>query len=160
MGNEPISLSTRFTQLLGIKHPVMQEGLGPYKTVHLAAAVTNAGGLGTVSIPAISEEPAAGAADDIVFQALYGPSRALPSDAIAERAEIERSGAMNETELTAFKDARLIAAQRDGDMLGGILLAGQISGAISDLIHGAEFIRGIVNEAVAVLDRLSGYKTI
>ena len=113
-----------------------------------------------MSIPAISEEPAAGAADDIVFQALYGPSRALPSDAIAERAEIERSGAMNETELTAFKDARLIAAQRDGDMLGGILLAGQISGAINDLIHGAEFIRGIVNEAVAVLDRLSGYKTI
>lgn len=56
------TLSTRFTRLLGIAHPVMQEGLGPYRTVHLAAAVSNAGGLGTVSIPGISEEPAAGAA--------------------------------------------------------------------------------------------------
>lgn len=337
------SLSTRFTKLLGIKHPVMQEGLGPYKTVHLAAAVSNAGGLGTVSIPGISEEPSAGAAklrdyidqacdltdhplavnipvgtdkhgdvppfskayvgavvdavkdphiarrltvittsagaasasrklidgsglihvhkvggtrhaikaqadgvdmiiasgyeagghthsrpvhtfvlgpsvaeavdcpvilaggikdgrglaaalalgadavalgtrfvashdnpdwheayakrileageaDDIVFQALYGPSRALPSEAIAELAEIEKSGVMNETELTAFKDGRLIAAQRDGDMHGGILPAGQISGAINDLIHVAEFVPGIVTEAIAVMDQLSQYR--
>ena len=55
-------LKTRFTELVGVEHPVMQEGLGPYKTVHLAAAVSNAGGLGTVSIPGISEDPVAGAA--------------------------------------------------------------------------------------------------
>ena len=66
---------------------------------------------------------------------------------------------MTETELTAFKDARLIAAQRDGDMVGGILPAGQISGAIVDLIHVAEFIPGIVLEAIQVLDRLSKLKT-
>ena len=344
MDNATRSISTRFTQLLGVTYPVMQEGLGPYKTVHLAAAVSNAGGLGTVSIPGISEPPLAGAAklrgyieqacsmtdrpfavnvpvgtdkhgdvppfskayvgavvdavkdphiarrlrvittsagaasasrrlidgsglihihkvggtrhaikaqaegvdmiiasgyeagghthsrpvhtfvlgpsvsevvdcpvilaggikdgrglaaalalgadavalgtrfvashdnpdwhaayaerilgageaDDVVFQALYGPSRALPSDAIAELAEIEASGAMNENELTAFKDERLLAAQRDGDMIGGILPAGQISGAINDLIHVAEFVPGIVHEAIDVLERLSHYKT-
>jgi NAD(P)H-dependent flavin oxidoreductase YrpB (nitropropane dioxygenase family) len=338
------TLHTRFTSLLGIEHPVMQEGLGPYKTVHLAAAVSNAGGLGTVSIPGISEEPAAGAAklrgyieqacelterpfavnvpvgtdkhgnvpafskayvgavvdavkdpdiarrlrvittsagaasasrqlidgsgllhihkvggtrhalraaadgvdmiiasgyeagghthsrpvhtfvlgpsvtdvvecpvilaggirdgrglaaalalgadavalgtrfvashdnpdwhgayaqriidageaDDIVFQALYGPSRALPSNAIAEVAALEAAGTMTEIELTAFKDDRLIAAQRDGDMVGGILPAGQIAGAISDLIHVAEFIPGIVAEAIEVLDRLAQFKS-
>ena len=48
--------------MLGVKYPVMQEGLGPYKTVHLAAAASNAGGLGTVSIPGISEIPEVGAA--------------------------------------------------------------------------------------------------
>jgi enoyl-[acyl-carrier protein] reductase II len=332
-------LNTRFTDLLGIDHPIMQEGLGPYKTVQLAAAVSNAGALGTVSIPGISEPPAAGAVklrgyieqacaltdrpfavnvpvgtdkhgnvpafsaayvgavveavrdaeiakrlrvittsagapaaarqmiagsglvhvhkvggtrqavraaadgvdmiiasgyeagghtharpvhtfvlgpsvteavacpvilaggirdgrglaaalalgadavalgtrfvasydnpdwhaayaerimaasegDDIVFQALYGPSRALPSGALAELADIEAGGSMDEEQLTAFKDKRLIAAQRDGDMDGGILPAGQISGAINDLVHVAEFVPGMVAEALAVLDRL------
>jgi NAD(P)H-dependent flavin oxidoreductase YrpB (nitropropane dioxygenase family) len=336
-------MKTRFTELVGVQHPIMQEGLGPYKTVHLAAAVSNAGGLGTVSIPGISEVPAVGAAklrsyieqacaltehplavnipvgtdkhgnvpafsaayvgavvaavrdpeiarrlrvittsagapsaarkmidgsgllhvhkvggtrhairaeqegvdmiiasgyeagghthsrpvhtfvlgpsvaevvecpvilaggirdgrglaaalalgadavalgtrfvashdnpdwhlaygqrilaagegDDIVFQALYGPSRALPSDAIAELAAIEARGEMDEEQLTAFKDTRLIAAQRDGDMCGGILPAGQISGAINDLIHVAEFVPGMVAQALAVLDRLTALR--
>ena len=331
---------TRFTTLVGVEHPVMQEGLGPYKTVHLAAAVSNAGGLGTVSIPGISEEPRAGAAklrgyieqacaltrhplavnipvgadkhgqvlpfsaayvgavvaavrdpeiakrirvittsagppaaarrlidgsglihvhkvggtrqalraategvdmiiasgyeagghtharpvhtfilgpsvtaavtipvilaggiydgrglaaalalgadavalgtrfvashdnpdwhpayaeriiaategEDVVFQALYGPSRALPSAALAELAALEASGTVNDDALTRFKDERLIAAQRDGDMIGGILPAGQIAGAINDLIHVAEFVPGMVEEALAVLDRLA-----
>lgn len=53
-------IRTRFTELVGILHPIVQEGLGPYKTVHLAAAVSNAGGLGTVSIPGITEEPTRG----------------------------------------------------------------------------------------------------
>ena len=335
-----MKLKTRFTELVGVEHPVMQEGLGPYKTVQLAAAVSNAGGLGTVSIPGISEEPAAGAAklrgyieqacvlterplavnipvgtdkhgnvppfsaayvgavvaavkdreiarrlrvittsagapdaarrlidgsglihvhkvggtrhaeraaaagvdmiiasgyeagghtharpvhtfvlgpsvcravdcpvilaggimdgrglaaalalgaeavalgtrfvashdnpdwhanyaariikaaegDDIVFQALYGPSRALPSGAIDELAELEKQGTLSEAELTAFKDERLIAAQRDGDMDGGILPAGQIAGAIHDLVHVAEFIPGMVDEAIAQLQRIN-----
>lgn len=335
-----MKLKTRFTELVGVEHPVMQEGLGPYKTVHLAAAVSNAGGLGTVSIPGISEEPAAGAAklrgyieqacalterpfavnipvgtdkhgnvpafsaayvaavvaavrdreiarrlrvittsagapdaarrlidgsglihvhkvggtrhaeraaaagvdmliasgyeagghthtrpvhtfvlgpsvcravacpvilaggimdgrglaaalalgadavalgtrfvashdnpdwhahyaariiaanegDDIVFQALYGPSRALPSRAISELADFERDGTHSEEELTAFKDERLIAAQRDGDMDGGILPAGQVAGAIRDLVHVAEFVPGMVDEAIAQLQRIN-----
>ena len=332
-------LSTRFTTLLGIEHPVMQEGLGPYKTVALAAAVSNAGGLGTVSIPGISEEPRAGAAklrgyieeacaltdkpfavnipvgtdkhgnvppfsaayvqavvdaakdrdiakrlraittsagapagarrmiegsnlihihkvggtrqalravadgvdmliasgyeagghtharpvhtfvlgpsvteavncpvilaggvrdgrglaaalalgadavalgtrfvasrdnpdwhanyaarilaaqegEDILFQALYGPSRVLPSRAIAELAEFEHQPGVTEEDLTRFKDERLIAGQRDGDMEGGILPCGQVAGALSELIDVAEFIPGMVREAIAVLDRL------
>ena len=57
-----IEMPTRFTELVGVRYPVMQEGLGPYKTVHLAAAVANAGGLGTISIPGITEEASKGAA--------------------------------------------------------------------------------------------------
>ncbi len=333
-------LQTRFTTLVGVLHPVMQEGLGPYKTVHLAAAVSNAGGLGTVSIPGISEEPRAGAVklrgyieqactltsrpfavnipvgadkhghvlpfsaayvsavveavrdpeiarrlrvittsagppcaarrlidgsglihahkvgstrqavraaaegvdliiasgyeagghthampvhtfvlgpsvteavecpvilaggirdgrglaaalsfgadavalgtrfvashdnpdwhpaygeriiaaregEDVVFQALYGPSRALPSAALAELAALEAAGEISDEALTRFKDERLISAQRDGDMHGGILPAGQVAGAIDSLIHVAEFIPGMVTEALAVLERLA-----
>lgn len=55
-------LATRYTELVGIEHPIIQEGMGPFKTVALAAAVSNAGGMGTVSMPGMSQEPSEGAA--------------------------------------------------------------------------------------------------
>ena len=339
-----IEMQTRFTKLVGVRYPVMQEGLGPYKTVYLAAAVANAGGLGTISIPGITEEVGRGAAllrgyieeacaltdgklavnvpvgtdkatgqvlpfsaayvtavveatrdpeiakrlcvittsagapgaarrliepsgllhfhkvggtkqalraeqdgvdaiiasgyeagghthsrpvhtfilvpsvaeavsipviltggardgrslaialamgadavafgtrfvachdnpdwnpafaqrildasegEDVVFSAIYGPSRALPSDGLKELAALIGAGTDNDT-LTRFKDARLIEAQRDGNMRGGILPAGQISGAINDMIDVAAFVPGVVAEAAAILRGLSRYCT-
>jgi NAD(P)H-dependent flavin oxidoreductase YrpB (nitropropane dioxygenase family) len=55
------ALTTRLTELLGIEHPIIQEGMGPYRTDHLAAAVSNAGGLGTVSMPGMTQDPDVGA---------------------------------------------------------------------------------------------------
>jgi NAD(P)H-dependent flavin oxidoreductase YrpB (nitropropane dioxygenase family) len=49
-------LSTRFTELVGIEHPIVQDGMGPFRTSKLAAAVSEAGGLGTVSIPGMTIE--------------------------------------------------------------------------------------------------------
>lgn len=43
-------LQTRFTQLSGCSVPIQQAGMGPHANPRLAAAVTNAGGLGTVSV--------------------------------------------------------------------------------------------------------------
>lgn len=54
-------LSNRYTQLVGINHPIVQEGLGPFRTPKLAAAVSNAGGLGTVSMPGMPVDIDAGA---------------------------------------------------------------------------------------------------
>lgn len=51
---------TKFTELVGIEHPIVQEGMGPLGTAKLAAAVSNAGGLGTVSIPGMTKDPAEG----------------------------------------------------------------------------------------------------
>lgn len=329
-------LKTRFTDLVGIDHPIVQEGLGPYKTVALAAAVSNAGGLGTISIPGITEEPRRGASilrgyleeacaltdrplavnvpvgsdatgkvlpfseayvravvdavrdraiakrvrvittsagppggarkliadsgllhfhkvggtrqairaeadgvdaiiasgyeagghtharpvhtfilgpsvteavkipvilaggvrdgrtlaaalmmgadavalgtrfvacrdntdwhpayaqriidaregDDIVFPATYGPSRALPSEGLTVLLGMVAEGLADDDELTRFKDIRLIAGQRDGDMKGGLLPAGQVSGAINDLIDVAEFVPRMVSEAIEVM---------
>jgi len=48
-------ISNRYTRLVGIEHPIVQEGLGPFRTPKLAAAVSNAGGLGTVSMPGMPE---------------------------------------------------------------------------------------------------------
>ena len=330
---------TRFTELVGIEHPVVQEGLGPYKTVRLAAAVSNAGGLGTISIPGITEEPQRGAkilrgyieeacalttrplavnipvgsdstgkvlpfseayvraavesvrdpeiarrlrvittsagppgavrsmiapsglihmhkvggtrqavraeldgvdvviasgyeagghtharpvhtfilgpsvteavripvvlaggirdgrtlaaalmmgaeavalgtrfvacsdntdwdqaygkrivsareGEDIVFPATYGPSRALPSAGLSELLELIEGGSADEDELTRFKDERLIVGQRDGDMDRGLLPAGQVAGAIKDIVSAATFVPGIVAEAIAEIERI------
>lgn len=49
-------ITTRLTSLLGIHHPIVQDGMGggPLGTARLAAAVSNAGGLGSMSIPQIT----------------------------------------------------------------------------------------------------------
>jgi NAD(P)H-dependent flavin oxidoreductase YrpB (nitropropane dioxygenase family) len=54
-------LSTRLTELLGIEYPIIQEGMGPYQTDQIAAAVSAAGGLGTVSMPGMTKQPEVGA---------------------------------------------------------------------------------------------------
>ena len=40
---------TEICDIIGIKHPILQGGMGPYKTEDLAAAVSNAGALGMIS---------------------------------------------------------------------------------------------------------------
>ena len=42
-------LHTELCDIVGIKHPILQGGMGPYKTEALATAVTNAGALGVIS---------------------------------------------------------------------------------------------------------------
>ncbi len=54
-------IANRYTRLIGIDHPIVQEGLGPFRTPKLAAAVSNAGGLGTVSMPGMPVDLEAGA---------------------------------------------------------------------------------------------------
>jgi NAD(P)H-dependent flavin oxidoreductase YrpB (nitropropane dioxygenase family) len=54
-------ISNRYTRLVGIEHPIVQEGLGPFRTARLAAAVSNAGGLGTVSMPGMPQDIESGA---------------------------------------------------------------------------------------------------
>ncbi|MGK5114387.1 NAD(P)H-dependent flavin oxidoreductase [Geodermatophilus sp. CPCC 205506] len=54
-------ISNRYTDLVGIEHPIVQEGLGPFRTPKLAAAVSAAGGLGTVSMPGMPVDLDAGA---------------------------------------------------------------------------------------------------
>src|ERR1043166_4077453 len=44
-----MGLSTRFTELLGIEHPIVQGGMMWVGRAELAAAVSNAGGLGVLT---------------------------------------------------------------------------------------------------------------
>lgn len=42
-------LKTGLTELLGIKHPIIQAGMGPYSTNYLSTAAANAGAVGLIS---------------------------------------------------------------------------------------------------------------
>ncbi|WP_214104137.1 NAD(P)H-dependent flavin oxidoreductase [Acrocarpospora catenulata] len=52
-------IPTRFTEMVGIRHPVMQDGMGSgsFTTGAIAAAVSAAGGLGSVSVADLWAEP-------------------------------------------------------------------------------------------------------
>ena len=91
--------------------------------------------------------------EDVVFGAVFGPSRGLPTPALDELAELVAGGSLDEPALTAWKDERLIAAQRDGD-LDGIMPCGQVAGSLTELITVAEFVPGVVAETAALLGRL------
>jgi NAD(P)H-dependent flavin oxidoreductase YrpB (nitropropane dioxygenase family) len=45
----------RLKSLLGIEFPIIQDGMGPFRTNHIAVAMVEAGGLGTVSIPGMTK---------------------------------------------------------------------------------------------------------
>lgn len=49
-----IMIRTPLTEQLGIRYPIIQDGMGPFSTTVLAIAVSNVGGLGTVSIPGMT----------------------------------------------------------------------------------------------------------
>ncbi len=42
-------LHTELCDIVEIRHPILQGGMGPYKTESLATAVSNAGALGVIS---------------------------------------------------------------------------------------------------------------
>ncbi len=55
------TISTRLCELLDIDHPIIQDGMGTYNTASIAIAVSEAGGLGSASIPGMNIDPIYGA---------------------------------------------------------------------------------------------------
>ena len=49
-------MKTRLTELFGIEYPIIQGGLQWIATAELAAAVSNAGGLGTINATRFSDK--------------------------------------------------------------------------------------------------------
>ena len=99
---------------------------------------------------------AAGEGDDVTFPAVFGPSRALRTAALDELAALVASGDLSPDEITAWKDDRLIRAQRDGEFDTGILPAGNVASAIHDLVRVSDFVPRLVADAAAVLESLPG----
>ena len=66
-----MSLSTPLSERIGIEHPFMQAGMGgigPITLAHLAAAISEAGALGTLAQPALVLEEGGGEQDGVEEQ--------------------------------------------------------------------------------------------
>lgn len=50
-------IKTKLCEMLGIKYPIIQAAMGPLNTKKLAVAVSNAGGMGTLSIYQMGTDP-------------------------------------------------------------------------------------------------------
>ncbi len=50
-------IKTELCEMLGIEHPIIQAGMGPFDTAQLAAAVSNAGAFGIISHWGVGTEP-------------------------------------------------------------------------------------------------------
>jgi NAD(P)H-dependent flavin oxidoreductase YrpB (nitropropane dioxygenase family) len=66
-------------------------------------------------------------------------------------AELMAAGELDEEGLTAWKEDRVMAAQHDGDVDGGLVLAGQCAAAIHDIVAVPDLLAGMVRQATELL---------
>ncbi len=83
------------------------------------------------------------------------PVRILKNKLAREFLKLESSGASVE-ELEKFGEGRLRLAAREGDVVNGSVMAGQISGLIRDIKPVKDIIEDIVKEANEVLKNING----
>ena len=89
--------------------------------------------------------------DDVVFPAVYGPARGLRTRGVDELERILAAGEMSEGDVTRWKDEAMKRAQGRGEIEEGLVPAGQVASAISELVRVWEFIPHTVDAAVDIL---------
>lgn len=85
--------------------------------------------------------------EDVVFPGFYGPVRGLHNPGFDRLAELLASGELGEEGIAAWKEERIVASQRDGDVRDGLVIAGQCAAAIHGIVGVGELMRGMVEEA-------------
>ena len=94
--------------------------------------------------------------DDVAFDGVYGPCRGLRNAASEELlAHTGEHSGMSEVELMRWKIESMQRSQTDGDVENGLVLAGQVSSAINDLISIAQFVPAMAEAAARVLRELA-----
>ncbi|MDT7693557.1 MAG: hypothetical protein QOD96_5717 [Pseudonocardiales bacterium] len=115
------SMWERYRDMLGISHPIVQDGMGPQPTTMLATAVSNAGGLGSISSPSIVNTSEKYLRDG--FRAAIEYIAAHTDAPFAVNVPVGRvaSGELLPVSETCISEA--IAAKRDGGKVGNQLVA-------------------------------------
>ena len=92
----------------------------------------------------------------ITGRATGHPVRILKNKLAREFLKMESSGATKE-ELEKFGEGRLRLAAREGDVVNGSVMAGQISGLIKDIKPVKEIIEDIISSAEAMLKEINTF---
>jgi len=78
-------IRTDLCDMLGMEYPIMQAAMGPYDTMDLAIAVTNAGGFGNVSHPSPSEDRLMDLLAGQNLEAVFNSVKEKMADALSPR---------------------------------------------------------------------------
>jgi len=97
--------------------------------------------------------------DDTTFPGIYGPIRGLRNEASVVLQQMIADGRSNE-EITEWKAAAFRRVQDEGDVVMGIVPAGQVAGGIKSVVRIADLVPGLVEDAVAILQRLGSSATV
>ncbi|HMC08494.1 MAG TPA: nitronate monooxygenase, partial [Actinomycetota bacterium] len=89
---------------------------------------------------------------DVLFPGFFGPVRGLDNPGARRLIDLIRSGELGEEELGVWKEERLVAAQRDGEVEDGILVAGQCAAAIDGIVSVHDLLPDMVREAAGLLE--------
>ena len=89
--------------------------------------------------------------EDVVLPGFYGPMRGLRNAGSVRLGELIASGELDEQGIADWKEDRVVAAQRDGDVDGGLVIAGQCAAAIHDIVGVRDLLEGMVREASELL---------
>jgi enoyl-[acyl-carrier protein] reductase II len=86
---------------------------------------------------------------DVVYPGFYAPVRGLPSRGLDELDDVRAR--LSEQDVGAWKEERMCAAQLDGDVDDGLVVAGQVAAAVLDIPPVAEIIGRMVEQAEHLL---------
>jgi enoyl-[acyl-carrier protein] reductase II len=87
---------------------------------------------------------------DTIYQGYYAPCRAIKTKGLVEDLPAAKAR-MSVMELNQWKEDRGYAAQLEGDVVNGFVIAGQCAAAINDIVPAQELIERIVTQATALL---------
>jgi NAD(P)H-dependent flavin oxidoreductase YrpB (nitropropane dioxygenase family) len=167
------ALHTPLCDLLGIRYPICQAGMGWVARSALAAAVSEAGGLGVIAAAHGSPEylreeirRVRGATDrpfgvDVLFATIRAAGDEVEQftdqvkgwiDVTLEERVPVLMPSPHQAQRVGFPAA--IRAREDGDVDNGHAACGQSAGLIGEIISVRELIDRIVTEAEAALSRL------
>ena len=163
-------MKTKFTELLGIEYPIIQGAMAWVSDGELAAAVSEAGGAGTIApagiqmgtrfyaskecnahIKAKQKIVDSNDTDTVVTGLIHGhPVRGIRNEMSDKYLKLEKEGA-SDYELEELVVGSSRTAPQEGDIEWGFVQAGQSLSAIKEIKSCAEIVQQIIKEAEARL---------
>jgi NAD(P)H-dependent flavin oxidoreductase YrpB (nitropropane dioxygenase family) len=113
------SLSTRFTDLVGVRYPIVQTGMGWVATSELTAATSNAGGLGILAASTMSLDELRAAVADVRRRttAPFGVNLRADQPDVADRVDLLVREGVRVASFAMAPREDLIARLHDGGVL-------------------------------------------
>jgi NAD(P)H-dependent flavin oxidoreductase YrpB (nitropropane dioxygenase family) len=113
------ALSTRFTELVGVRYPIVQTGMGWVATPPLVAATSSAGGLGILAAATMTYDELAAAITDVRRRtdAPFGVNLRADQPDVADRVDLLAREGVRLASFAMAPQQELIARLHDGGVL-------------------------------------------